>query len=54
MTWVYRNTGSVFVAVLMHASYAGGQVLLEPINASQIEICSGGVCSASAWQSSHA
>lgn len=37
MTWVYRHTGSVLVAVLMHASYTGGQLLLGPINASQTE-----------------
>jgi membrane protease YdiL (CAAX protease family) len=30
MTWVYRHTQSVLLAVLMHAAYTGGQVLLEP------------------------
>jgi membrane protease YdiL (CAAX protease family) len=31
MTWVYRHTQSVPVAILMHAAYTGGQVLLQPI-----------------------
>ena len=30
MTWVYRHTQSVLLAVLMHAAYSGGQVLLQP------------------------
>jgi membrane protease YdiL (CAAX protease family) len=30
MTWVYRHTRSVLLAVPMHAAYTGGQVLLEP------------------------
>jgi CAAX protease family protein len=30
MTWVYRHTRSVLLAVLMHAAYSGGQALLEP------------------------
>jgi len=30
MTWVYGHTRSVLLAVLMHAAYTGGQVLLEP------------------------
>jgi uncharacterized protein len=30
MTWVYPHTRSVLLAVLMHAAYTGGQVLLEP------------------------
>ena len=30
MTWVYRHTRSVLLAVVMHAAYSGGQVLLEP------------------------
>jgi membrane protease YdiL (CAAX protease family) len=30
MTWVYRHTRSVLLAVLMHAAYTGGHVLLEP------------------------
>jgi CAAX protease family protein len=30
MTWVYRHTRSVLLAILMHAAYTGGQVLLEP------------------------
>ena len=30
MTWVYRHTRSVLLAVLMHAAYSGGQVLLAP------------------------
>ena len=34
MTWVYRHTGSVLVGVLMHGAYTGGQILLEPANAS--------------------
>ena len=37
MTWVYRNSRSLFVAVLMHASYTGGQVLLEPSNVSHTD-----------------
>ena len=37
MTWVYRNSRSLFVGVLMHASYTGGQVLLEPINVSHTD-----------------
>jgi membrane protease YdiL (CAAX protease family) len=37
MTWVYRHTGSLFIAALMHAAYTGGQVLLEPSGAGQIE-----------------
>jgi membrane protease YdiL (CAAX protease family) len=30
MTWVYRNTGSVLLAVLMHASYTGWLLVLFP------------------------
>jgi membrane protease YdiL (CAAX protease family) len=30
MTWVYRHTGSVLVAALMHAGFTGGQALLLP------------------------
>ncbi len=30
MTWVYRHTRSVLVAILMHGAYTGGQVLLQP------------------------
>jgi membrane protease YdiL (CAAX protease family) len=30
MTWVYCHTRSVLLAVLMHAAYTGGQVLLQP------------------------
>lgn len=37
MTWVYRHTGSLWLAILMHASYTGGQVLLEPQAVGQIE-----------------
>jgi membrane protease YdiL (CAAX protease family) len=37
MTWVYQNTGSLFVAQLMHAFYTGTQVVLTPANASFAE-----------------
>ncbi len=30
MVWVYNNTGSLLVAQLMHASFAGSQFLLTP------------------------
>jgi membrane protease YdiL (CAAX protease family) len=30
MTWVYRNTGSVLLAVLMHASFTGWLLVLFP------------------------
>jgi membrane protease YdiL (CAAX protease family) len=30
MTWVYRNTESVLLAVLMHASYTGWLLVLFP------------------------
>ena len=30
MTWVYRHTQSVIVAVLMHTAYTAGQGLLQP------------------------
>jgi hypothetical protein len=30
MTWVYRNTGSVLLAMLMHASYTGWLLVLFP------------------------
>jgi membrane protease YdiL (CAAX protease family) len=37
MTWVYRHTSSLLLGVLMHATYTGGQFLLEPMGASQTE-----------------
>lgn len=37
MTWVYRHTDSLLVAILMHAAYTGGQVLLEPIGTGQVQ-----------------
>ncbi|MCE7975526.1 MAG: CPBP family intramembrane metalloprotease [Leptolyngbya sp. PLA1] len=37
MTFVYRHTESLLLGVLMHGVYTGGQVLLEPIGASQTE-----------------
>jgi membrane protease YdiL (CAAX protease family) len=30
MTWVYRNTGSVLVAIVMHASFTGWLLVLFP------------------------
>jgi membrane protease YdiL (CAAX protease family) len=30
MTWVYRNTGSLLLAVLMHASFTGWLLVLFP------------------------
>ena len=30
MTWVYRNTGSLLLAILMHASYTGWLLVLFP------------------------
>lgn len=30
MTWVYSHTGSLLLGQLMHASFAGGQALIEP------------------------
>ncbi|HEX8969697.1 MAG TPA: CPBP family intramembrane glutamic endopeptidase [Chloroflexota bacterium] len=37
MTWVYSHSRSLLVAILMHAAFTGGQVLLEPIRATQVE-----------------
>jgi hypothetical protein len=31
MTWVYERTYSLLIAVLMHASFTGGQAIFEPI-----------------------
>lgn len=37
MTWLYARTGSLLLAILMHAVYTGGQSLLEPPRAGQVE-----------------
>lgn len=37
MIWVYRHTGSLFLAVFMHVAYTGVQRPLEPIQATQME-----------------
>jgi membrane protease YdiL (CAAX protease family) len=34
MTWVYQNTGSVLLAILMHASYTGWLLVLFPATSS--------------------
>ena len=34
MTKVYSRTGSLLIGVLMHATFTGGQALLEPIGIS--------------------
>lgn len=31
MVWVYNNTTSLLLAMLMHTSFTGGQALLEPV-----------------------
>jgi uncharacterized protein len=37
MTWVYHHTGSLLVAILMHAAFTGGQILLEPTRTSHLQ-----------------
>ena len=37
MTWVYRHTQSLFLGVLMHTAYTGGQALLQPGAATNAE-----------------
>lgn len=34
MTWVYSRTGSLLLGMLMHASFTGGQALIEPAGVS--------------------
>lgn len=50
VAWAYRHTGSLLLAQLMHASFTGGQALLEPRAASVTEgLLWYGVFAAALW-----
>ncbi len=49
MVWVYNNTGSLFVAQLMHASYSGSQYLLGPSASAADNVLWNTVFSVSLW-----
>lgn len=49
MVWVYNNTGSLFVAQFMHASYSGSQYLLGPSASAADNVLWNAVFAVSLW-----